>query len=55
MYCDTRVSLYVKLFSDSDRDTIVEVSRNISLASVGVAFAAGLFYFVGVKRSVYVP
>ena len=45
---DINLSCFTKLFSESDRDAIVELSRNISLGSIGLAFAAGGFYFVGV-------
>ena len=38
----------LQLFGESDRDTIVELARNISLASIGLAFVAGIFYFAGV-------
>ena len=46
--CDINLSCFTKLFSESDRDAIVELSRNISLGSIGLAFAAGGFYFSGV-------
>ena len=42
------LSCFTKLFSESDRDAIIELSRNISLGSIGLAFAAGGFYFAGV-------
>ena len=45
--------IFIKVFSESDRDVIVELSRNISLGTIGVAFAAGIFYFAGVIRSVH--
>ena len=43
----------IKLFGEGDRDAIVELSRNISLGSIGLALAAGGFYFAGVKPNTH--
>ena len=39
----------MQLFSDSGKDKIIEVSRDISIGFIGLAAAAGLFYFLGVQ------
>ena len=42
-------SSLIQIFSESDKDVIVEVSRYISIGFFGLAGAAGVFYFLGVQ------
>lgn len=41
-----------QIFSESDRDTILELSRLVSIGLIALAFAAGLFYFAGVRTTI---
>ena len=38
-----------QVFSESNMDTILELSQQFSIGLIALAFAAGLFYFAGVK------
>ena len=51
---------YSKIFSEIDKDSILELSQNISIGLLFVAFTSGLFYFLGVSHyffviTVYMP
>ena len=38
-----------QVFSESNTDTILELSQQFSIGLIALAFAAGLFYFAGVE------
>ena len=38
-----------QVFSERNTDTILELSQQFSIGFLALAFAAGLFYFAGVK------
>ena len=44
---------YSKIFSENNRDLILELSQNVSIGLLFVAFTSGLFYFLGVSHNYF--
>ena len=42
--------LLSQIYGESDKETILELSRNISVGLIALSIAAGLFYFAGVTN-----
>ena len=42
------VVLLSQIYGESDREAIIELSRNVSLGLIALSIAAGFFYFAGV-------
>ena len=43
------VHFFIQIFSESDKDTILQLSQQVSVGLIALAFASGFFYFLGVK------